>query len=56
MVVAAHRHGRGPDLIGLIDTERHSYGRSFLSGDEGGRSEAAFHAFADVVARDPAKT
>ena len=55
MFVAAHQK-QGENLVRLIEDERRGYRWSFLSGDEGDRAEAAFNAFADVVARGLAKT
>jgi hypothetical protein len=56
MFAAAHRDSTGRALQGLIDEERRSYGRSYLSDSEGDRTESAFHALAEFVARNPGKT
>ena len=52
MFVAAHRDPMGRALRQLVEDERRSYGRSFLSDSEGDRVESAFHAFAEFVFRD----
>jgi hypothetical protein len=51
----ALRHERALDeLRSIVARERHAYGWSFLSDDEGRRAEAAFAAFATLVEqRDP---
>ena len=55
MFVAAHNDPTGRALRALIEDERRSYGRSFLSDSEGDRTASAFDAFADFVSRNPGK-
>ena len=49
MFVAAFEASTSDELRRLVDSERHSFGWAYLSGDPGERAEEAFNEFAMLV-------